>query len=181
MIETERLILRGPRETDKAAIRQQLSNFAIARMLAKVPHPYPPGHENVWWERVQERKHLGLPPYFMLTSKEAADDLSIGAIAIGPKGTAVTKDAPWRMGYWLDEPWWGKGLMGEATARVLTHAFETREPQRVFAGVYEGNEASLRILEGHGFTYVDTSDEWCEARGKSLPHINLVKENPSAS
>ena len=181
MIESKRLFLREPRLSDKASVRQHLSKFEIARMLAKVPHPYPPGQEDQWWERVLERQRLGFPAYFMMVSKEAGDDHAIGSIAIGPVGTSNTKVTPWRLGYWLDEPWWGKGLMSEATAKVLCHTFETWAPPRVFAGVYEGNQASQRILERQGFTYVDTSAEWCEARGKSVPHINLVKENPATA
>ena len=173
MIETERLFLRGPQPSDKHAVRAQLSKYEIARWLAKVPHPYPKDHEDTWWERVLERERLGYPAYFMLVPKDAQDDRPIGCIAIGP-----TPQGNWRMGYWLDEPWWGKGLMTEATTCVLAHAFETWEPLHVFAGVYEGNVGSERILRNLGFTDVDTTQEWCEARRKTLPHINLVKENP---
>ena len=173
MIETERLILRPPAESDKHAVRVQLSNYEIACWLAKVPHPYPPGHEETWWARVLERERLGYPPYFMMGPKEQGETAPIGAIAIGPGPSGS-----WRMGYWLDQPWWGKRFMSEAAACVLDHAFAAWRPDHVLAGVYEGNAASERILRGLGFTYVDTTEEWCEARQTSLPHINLVKEHP---
>ena len=119
MIQTARLILRPPQITDKAAVRAQLSNLKISRMLAKVPHPYPEGLEDEWWKRVLERRELGYPAYFMMTLKggdtSAANSSAIGSIAIGPAEAGA-----WRLGYWLDEPHWGKGLMSEAVAGGAT-------------------------------------------------------------
>ena len=169
MLETARLILRPPCRGDMAAVRTQLSNFEIAKWLAKVPHPYPPGHEKVWWERVEERQALGYPAYFMMVLKEGETDASIGSIAIGP-----TSEGPWRLGYWLDQPHWGKGLMSEGVAGVIAHALKTWAPDVIHSGVFKGNEASAAILEKLGFTYKDTSEEWCEARQQSLAHINLI-------
>lgn len=168
-IETQRLILRPPREGDQDAVRAQLSRFQIAKWLAKVPHPYPPGHELLWWERVKEREALGYPAYFMMVLKGDETDTSIGSIAIGP-----TAEGPWRLGYWLDEPHWGKGLMSEAVAGVVAHALKTWAPDVILSGVYKDNAASAAILEKLGFIYKDTSQEWCEARQETLPHINLV-------
>lgn len=156
------------------AVRTQLSNFEIAKWLAKVPHPYPPGQEKAWWMRVKERKALGHPPYFMMVLKGDETDTSIGSIAIGPTAEGPTAEVPWRLGYWLDQPHWGKGLMSEAVEGVVAHALKTWGPETILSGVYKDNEASAAILKKLGFTYKDTSQEWCEARQQSLPHINLI-------
>ncbi len=168
-IETQRLVLRPPREGDQDAVRAQLSRFEIAKWLAKVPHPYPPGHEQLWWARAREREALGHPAFFMMVLKGDETDTSIGSIAIGP-----TAEGPWRLGYWLDQPHWGKGLMSEAVAGVVAHALKTWAPDVILSGVYKDNAASAAILEKLGFVYKDTSEEWCEARQQTLPHLNLV-------
>lgn len=169
MLETDRLVLRGPLESDKAAVRAQLSDFEIAKWLAKVPHPYPPGHEDLWWERVLERRDLGFPGYYMMVPKSEAGGGSIGSVAVTPIDPGV-----YRIGYWLDELWWGKGLMSEAVARVIDHTFETHNAISMVAGVFEGNAGSEAILRKTGFVDVDVTVEWCEARQESLNHVNLV-------
>lgn len=169
MLETDRLVLRGPLESDKTAVRAQLSRFEISKWLAKVPHPYPPGHEDLWWERVLERRELGFPGYHMLVLKEGGGIDPIGAIAVTP----VVGSGVFRIGYWLDEPHWGKGLMSEAVACAIDNTFDTHKAPSMVAGVFEGNKGSERILRKSGFTDVDVSVEWCEARQENLSHINL--------
>lgn len=171
-IETDRLVLRGPLESDKAAVRVQLSRFEISRWLAKVPHPYPVGHEDQWWDRVLERRTLGFPGYHMLTLKEGGDagaNKAIGAIAVTPVASGS-----FRIGYWLDEPHWGKGLMSEAVTCAIDHTFKVHKATSMVAGVFEGNAGSEAILRKAGFCDVDISLEWCEARGSTLRHINLT-------
>lgn len=168
MLKTDRLILREPRESDKPAIRAQLSRLSISRWLAKVPHPYPVGHEDLWWTRVLERSSLGYPGYYMLELKGEEAAGSIGSVAVTP-----IEEGVFRIGYWLDEPWWGKGLMSEAVAAVIDDTFSTHGAASMVSGVFEGNAGSEMILRNAGFTDVDVSVEWCEARGQNLNHINL--------
>jgi RimJ/RimL family protein N-acetyltransferase len=176
VIKTPRLILRDPRRSDEAVVRAQLSNLSIARWLAKVPHPYPAGDEGKWWARVEERRALGYPGYFMLTLK-AIDGASPGEAPLGCVAVSPVEPGAFRIGYWLDEPHWGRGLMSEAVGAVVPHIFDELKADRLYAGVYEGNEGSHRILIKLGFVYLDTTKEWCEARQKTLPHINLVLEH----
>lgn len=56
-----------------------------------------------------------------------------------------------QLGYWLGEPFWGKGV-ATATARALVaHVFATLPFVRLAAGVFEWNQASMRVLEKAGF------------------------------
>ncbi|MCU0940917.1 MAG: GNAT family N-acetyltransferase [Burkholderiaceae bacterium] len=55
------------------------------------------------------------------------------------------------IGYWLGEPFWGRGVVTQV-ARVLTEqAFARPEVTRVFAPVHADNPASMRVLQKNGF------------------------------
>ena len=54
-------------------------------------------------------------------------------------------------GYWIGEPYWGKGFATEALNKVLDFAFDELQIVRVQAFVFEGNTASERVLEKCGF------------------------------
>jgi RimJ/RimL family protein N-acetyltransferase len=60
------------------------------------------------------------------------------------------------LGYWLGEPFWGQGLMGEACHAVVAYSFAHHSPQRIQARVIAGNMASVRVLEKIGFDYEGT-------------------------
>ena len=55
------------------------------------------------------------------------------------------------MGYWLAEPFWGRGIMSEAVERFTEYAFAEFGLNRIFAEPYVGNEASARVLEKAGY------------------------------
>ena len=50
-----------------------------------------------------------------------------------------------------DRNYWGKGVMSEAIGRVVEMAFSEHGLCRVFAGTYENNTGSRRVLENCGF------------------------------
>lgn len=55
------------------------------------------------------------------------------------------------LGYWLGEPFWGRGVMTEAVRRFTKWAFENLEVHRIYASIFDGNDASVRVLEKAGF------------------------------
>ncbi|MBM3982723.1 MAG: GNAT family N-acetyltransferase [Planctomycetes bacterium] len=55
------------------------------------------------------------------------------------------------LGYWIAEPFWGKGYVVEACRAVLDFAFAEYAPERIQARVIEGNDASARVLTKLGF------------------------------
>jgi len=50
-------------------------------------------------------------------------------------------------GYWIGEPYWGKGFATEALNKVLDFAFDELQIVRVQAFVFEGNTASEEYLK----------------------------------
>lgn len=55
------------------------------------------------------------------------------------------------LGYWIGEPFWNKGIASCALQLMKTYAFKKMNLEKLFAGVFEGNEASKRVLEKCGF------------------------------
>jgi ribosomal-protein-alanine N-acetyltransferase len=55
------------------------------------------------------------------------------------------------MGYWLAEPYWGRGLTTRAVTAVSDWAFDTFKVVRIFATTFSHNVASMRVLEKAGF------------------------------
>jgi ribosomal-protein-alanine N-acetyltransferase len=55
------------------------------------------------------------------------------------------------IGYWLAEPFWGKGIMPSVVELVTRYAFTHLDIIRLQAGVFSKNLASMRVLEKAGY------------------------------
>jgi [ribosomal protein S5]-alanine N-acetyltransferase len=55
------------------------------------------------------------------------------------------------IGYWLGEPFWGRGIVTEALKAVTDYAIKNHGLKRVYAVPFESNNASFRVLEKAGY------------------------------
>jgi ribosomal-protein-alanine N-acetyltransferase len=55
------------------------------------------------------------------------------------------------IGYWLGEPFWGKGIITEALKALTQYAIKAHGLYRIYAVPYETNKASFRVLEKAGY------------------------------
>jgi ribosomal-protein-alanine N-acetyltransferase len=57
------------------------------------------------------------------------------------------------LGYWLGEPFWGRGYAAEAAHSLVEHVFAAYPVERVQAHFMDGNVASGRVLEKIGMKF----------------------------
>lgn len=77
------------------------------------------------------------------------DDKVIGSIGVFRKDNIHVRTA--EMGYYIAEPFWGKGLGTSAVKQTCRYIFEHTDIIRIFAEPFAYNTASCRILEKGGF------------------------------
>ena len=75
----------------------------------------------------------------------AVDGEAVGGIGFMLQGDVDRVSA--EIGYWLGEPFWGRGIASEALVAVTRHAVEKHGLTRVFAVPFASNHASCRVLE----------------------------------
>lgn len=72
-----------------------------------------------------------------------------GNIGLHPETDVYRKSA--EIGYFLGEPYWGKGIMTEAVKQMVKYGFANLDIVRIHTGIFEYNVASQRVLEKCGF------------------------------
>ncbi|MEM9325216.1 MAG: GNAT family protein [Bacteroidota bacterium] len=55
------------------------------------------------------------------------------------------------VGYWLGEPYWGKGIASQALKDLTDIGFTQFPLERLYAGVFSHNQASIRVLQKVGY------------------------------
>ena len=74
---------------------------------------------------------------------------AVGSIGVHPQEDIFRKNA--ELGYWLAEPYWGRGIITSAIERMVDYGFKTFDLDRIFARPFGSNIGSQRVLEKAGF------------------------------
>jgi RimJ/RimL family protein N-acetyltransferase len=145
-LETERLILRPPVDSDIPVIQERFPHWDIVKYLTKsVPWPYPADGAKSYFDNVVfPNIEAGREICFLLTEK-GGDDCVIGNVTLYQK--AAGEEA---RGFWLGLPWHGKGYMTEAVTAVNDYAFDVLGLQRMIVKNARGNMGSRRVKEKTG-------------------------------
>jgi RimJ/RimL family protein N-acetyltransferase len=77
------------------------------------------------------------------------NDTFVGCCSLIPQNDVYRINA--EIGYWIGEPYWGKGYATDAVRQCLKFAFEELNLLRVYANIYEYNIGSMKVLEKVGF------------------------------
>ena len=139
-------ILRRWRPEDAAGLAPLADNWAVAQNLRDVfPHPYTPADAEAFIQSclaASEREAL----YRAIT----VDGRAVGGITI-TRGQDVYRRSA-ELGYWLAEPYWGRGIMTAAVAGMTALAFASYgDLLRIHAEPYARNRGSRRVLEKNGY------------------------------
>lgn len=72
--------------------------------------------------------------------------------------------------YWLGKEYWGQGIATWALQAFLSHHNQRRP---IYARVAKDNLRSRRVLEKCGFTVIDESNGFANARGQEIAELLL--------
>ncbi|MGL6197503.1 MAG: GNAT family N-acetyltransferase [Lachnospiraceae bacterium] len=63
------------------------------------------------------------------------------------------------IGYLIGTEHWGMGYAPEAVNGIIRHELKSGELKAIWAGCFEGNKNSMRVLEKCGFEFVRTEKD----------------------
>ncbi len=137
--------LRPWEEQDIAAVAKYADNAAIARWLRDAfPRPYTRGDAAFYVRDCMEKEGRGQLCRAIVCGGEA-----VGSIGIFQGSDVYRRSA--ELGYWLAEPFWGRGIMTRAVRLLAAEAFDALDIVRLYAEPFAENHSSRRVLEKAGF------------------------------
>ncbi|MCB9510840.1 MAG: GNAT family N-acetyltransferase [Deferribacteres bacterium] len=142
-LQFDKYCVRSWEEDDAPALAKYANNRKIWLNLRDAfPHPYDLQNARQFIEGVQEMQPETI--FAIATETEA-----IGSIGF-QLGQDVHRHSA-ELGYWLAEPFWGRGIVSEAILALTDFAFQHFNLARIYAEPYASNVASVRVLEKAGF------------------------------
>jgi [ribosomal protein S5]-alanine N-acetyltransferase len=144
-VESERLVVRPVAESDLADLLLVNGDDEVTRFL-----PYESWRSaddgRAWWARMKKIEDAGSGVQLVVVEK--ASGRAIGSCLLFRLEPASARA---ELGYVLGRASWGRGLMHEALAALIAHAFGALGLRRLEAEVNPLNAASCRLLERLGF------------------------------
>ena len=135
--------VRSWRLSDADALARYANNRSIWLNLRDAfPHPYTTRDARDFIRGARRRTPE-------TTFAIAVDDEAVGSIGfvLHPDVERVSAE----IGYWLAEPFWGRGLTAQALVAVTEYAMRVHGLTRVYALPFAWNTASCRVLEKAGY------------------------------
>lgn len=136
-------VVRSWRATDLESLVRHANDRSVWRNVRdRFPHPYTENDGRNWLEFVAAQ------------SPETSLAIAVDGQAVGSIGLELRSDIHRRsaeIGYWLGREFWGRGIATEAVRAVSEFAFAQFDLCRLYAGVIEWNQASMRVLEKAGY------------------------------
>lgn len=151
-LETKRMILRLWQESDAESLYKYAKDQRIGPVAGWQTHTSIENSSEII------KQVLSAPNVFAVEHKELGE--AIGSVGIITPTieyySSIDPKVECEVGYWIGYPFWGQGLIPEALNEVLRYAFEELHYAVVWAGYYDGNDNSKRVLEKCGFSYSHT-------------------------
>ena len=97
----------------------------------------------------------------------------MGGIGISPLEDVKRRTA--EIGYWLAEPFWGRGIATDAVRALVPIAFDRMGMVRIEAGIHSDNPASMRVLEKCGFAREAVHKKAITKNGRLLDEVVYVR------
>jgi ribosomal-protein-alanine N-acetyltransferase len=149
---TPRLVLRPFEEADAEPLFEYAKNPKVTRYTLWDHHKTVADTVAFVRDYAQVRYREGMAePYAITFSSDTTHPIgACGCFWVSQPNQTM------ELGYWVAEPYWGRGIVVEACRAVLDHAFRDHQPARMQARVIVGNEASVRVLDKLHFRYEGT-------------------------
>ncbi|HEY9012282.1 MAG TPA: GNAT family protein [Devosia sp.] len=178
-----RVLLRAPRPSD------YLEWKTLRRESRAFLKPFEPrwteadlGHRvyQARLKRGREEAKAGTDYTFFIYHHEGGRDVLVGGITLSNIRRRAAQFG--NLGYWMGQPFAGKGFMTEAVGLVVAYAFDNLLLHRVHAAFLPHNMASRRVLEKNGFKEEGFAENYLQIDGKWADHVlfGLTRERYEA-
>lgn len=170
----ERITLRPARREDAARI-YELANHPVVAGMTGMPHPYPGVDGALKWIETTWRL-ASEDDSLHLAVTRTGEDVLIGFIGYN----SIHKlNRAAEVGYWLGEPYWGKGYGVDMLKLMIDYAFGVLDLNRVTAVCRDDNQRSYRVMEKSGMQFegLARQEAWREGTFRDQRHYAILRQD----
>ena len=153
---TERLKLRKMEIEDVPSLVQYANNKKVSDYILNIPYPYREPDAAFRMSYVVQGFKKKVRYVFAITLKE--ENKLIGEISLNLNAERASAE----MGYWLGEPFWGRGIVTEAVEVILKFGFEKLNLKHIYASAHPENIGSVKVLLNNQMQFLKSNNKIAE-------------------
>lgn len=143
ILKADKILLRKLTLNDAGDMALQANNLNVAKNLRDAfPHPYTEKDAAFFIENIANNSDNHIYGIFY-------DGYYCGNTGLHPGNDVYRLSA--ELGYFIGEKFWNKGIATNAVRLITDFGFNELKLVKVFAGIFEFNQHSMRVLEKCGF------------------------------
>ncbi|MBE2280370.1 MAG: GNAT family N-acetyltransferase [Ignavibacteriaceae bacterium] len=167
LLKSDEVLVRYLNEDDFYTVVKYANNKKIANFLKdNFPNPYKYEHIEEFY--IATTLASEITNFAIANEKEFAGMIGFNYLKDIKRFTA-------EIGYWVAEPYWGKGYASTALSLVSNYIFSKKNVSRIQAEVRADNIASIKVLEKVGFTLEGVLKESFFKNGKMYDSLLYAK------
>lgn len=173
-ITTGRLLLRRFELEDAGDVRRLAENRNLSKTTLNIPWPYGPGVAEKWIGTHARNWTFRTSASWAIIVAES--QTLVGAITLTWMNRSTAE-----LGYWIGEPYWGRGYCSEAAGALIQFAFAELGIKRLVAEHLRSNPASGRVMQKTGMRQVGSARRRDRYRDKVDMDIFEIRKTPPAA
>lgn len=170
-LHSPRLLLRPFTLADAPIVHRLAGDPAVAHTTQNIPHPYLDGMADAW---IETHAPLFASGERLTLAIQMGSNL-VGAVALGIERSHQRAE----LGYWVGQPYWGKGFATEATVAILAFGFRELDLNRIHAVHLTRNPASGRVMQKAGMQFegIHRQHVWKDGRPEDLARYAALRHD----
>lgn len=172
VVQTERLLLRGPHMDDAPDMARLANDYAVASMLATMPHPYFAEDAREFISRMSDGQNGDC--VYAITNANNGEFIGV----CGIHEDRSRYELPF-VGYWLGQPYWGSGYATEATRAMIDLFFKVTDRDCLMISARMDNQQSRRVIEKCSARYWKSGTQYNRQLGEvhQLDHFRISRQD----
>jgi ribosomal-protein-alanine N-acetyltransferase len=167
-LETDRLIIRPPADSDIVSMPGVFNDPDIYAYTRNIPYPYTESDAEKCLARYRRLADEGKAITLFPTLRDTGALIGLVVLVLADdEGEA-------ELGYAIGRPWWGRGYATEASRALLDYGFEELALEEINAHAMLRNPASSRVLEKLGMRSTGVMTDACEKDGEKFDAQGFV-------
>lgn len=149
-------------ESDRDSCVELLDNRSIYDHTLRIPSPYQEADFDFFFAIAEDLavKH-GHPLHFAIRDES---ERMIGGCGFDDVRAGHRAE----IGYWLGEPFWGRGIMSNVVREITSFGHIEYHFSRISAYVFDFNQRSTRVLENAGYRLEGSLAKFFQKEGKFI-------------
>ena len=169
LIDAAGVVLRPVVQSDRGLLKMYTADKRVSEMTSSIPHPLPPGATTAFIDRAIALSGDRTEAIWVIDGSSSDLPEVLGIVSL----KTMDRDQS-ELGMWVAPTFWNTGIATRAVEALMES--NPLNNKTIFAGVFQDNPGSARVLTKCGFEYLGDAEAFSIARDAKVNTWTYIKK-----